>query len=1768
MAFVDDLEFDCSIVVEFPDGTSATIEFPCGSVFDTNVAGSDGAQVTQLPVRYQIFRERAVLKPCCWWRETEVDPEDVDQGDIDGPELSTPETFSFTVVEGDEEGPLGTVGRTVVGGWAHEATPSFSIEPITLQVVLENDATSVPTKCTHPDAEPWHQGADGAPPCNGAKTECPFYTGPEFKYIKDVDMRPGKPIIGQQVQELRSLIRDWTLVPNAEDVWNQLFDEPFIWGYDKDIQPLIIPQDPPPELEETAPVTTLVQVKWLPEEEDAELTEYPSTPGDPNSGSSDTQDDVNTPPEYFTIISNLAGSSRPPMKMTFPPEYSSQGSLYEVGFTYDTMNNKSHTMYLAGVTLPLRNVYIVNTTTVDSFPTITSENIPSDEEITTAILNLVDSLGTQGSRTGFRVVTTDDARFWHVPEGIDLQPNVTNKIVVLVRSANAWNPLFFDVHYGFHQLDMIQSEVNSVIPLPQTQTLITGWANLTTDGPIKFEGAVAGGDPKIVNAYHYYVYDRSLSRLVFTGEKPDRRYWKVTKNSQTIQGTGQPISGQELRWSLLDNCNTVLIEVIEPKVSAAKPAGLDRAWEPRLITLKGQPEGASGHGSTQPVDVELEVLQDVGEIGRSFDGSLLPARFLIARPKSGQNSVGRSIGEPSKDSVIMIELDTFDASGVDGGGTDDFEDLYEEFPEQVSGQAGGIDITGIGEDVVLAGSVAHDISFGGTSFQVTAAKYDVSYMLEIAGPAGEVLGRKWVYGVGEVCRTWVRDVDIKYAWSSLEASQILTPDYARATSQLNKPEKTFETGSGETTQGGLVTNIPRCGEHEGNWLFSPYASCQQAKILINDGGIIITQFIETPVQWDERYRGPMQQRPFSLKHNPAGVLTKCVFEWTFGTKTRTEASYSGLARNRGPITELINPFLYSQYLTNGWVFPVFGNKGREHVRVYRTMHFREYVYNGGSSGPKVGAGWMPVIPFIGSTGVFDDTKPRTIFDYAVENESLPAIDYDSYSGQEEALAAFGSPPSAGGNQETLTYRRVSYEDAFTVRRPGKIGDGIQWPPRQWYLNFKEPHFMWAFPEPITELARNYQSDNLITGVIVKKPKPEGDTLLFDRFGRPVDVGPVEDNLTIEFTPTQYSEEEDTAGTPISFATLHLDENFPLYFDMETGEIQDEDFEGNPAIYADLTPAEIEAKLSELNIEAEIVPVYTPINGAEEDALPEEISELSEIAIYGNLVSDMTRCYVYAVNGPGGDSIDDEEIEWKGYFRSLEVLNINATQLPSEEFPVEDADGIQGSIAVFGNFPSTEASTREIFSGYEWDALTGGPNSPMLGPADSRDFDYRPYSEDDLELGDPSLGEGSIDPISNTVTFAHRMRVVSIAFSYEIYPRSRGTVFAVPIAGPFTDPTVILKLIGDEDLILIEKPRARLTGDGNTITREFLFDGNDFDPFGTDKITLDIGVRDDATGIRVSAFEVRVTQPISETEEVITLNPAVLLSTGYATSEDEGLYLPSQQLYLSAVTTTADQPDRLEVSNIAELWQPGMASLDPDVEVGTRGKIRRHWAGGFDTWDTSKYLFDNTDGQLFADPSAEVAELRQEQHIKTLTEKIDNIPRFKEDRLTYFLLPQDRHALESINGGTIQFSLRDLDSEFVIVSETELGEGWQPPGYYACLPTPGQKIVQCIVNLGVLGFGSGSRTAHSVYNDASHDTCSADGAGGRSAYALFQFGRITEKFLGSVLGGSAVGAVTQGEAGVYDSITDLQESQVDTDRIADALDDRIQEQLKNLGRYRP
>jgi len=102
-------------------------------------------------------------------------------------------------------------------------------------VPIDGELGEATTKCDLPEAAPWQEGFTEENPaaygCNGAKPECPFYTGPKFTEIIDEKMDTGDRITAKQIMELRFYSNDWRSFSNPREVWEETFSEPDIWAW-------------------------------------------------------------------------------------------------------------------------------------------------------------------------------------------------------------------------------------------------------------------------------------------------------------------------------------------------------------------------------------------------------------------------------------------------------------------------------------------------------------------------------------------------------------------------------------------------------------------------------------------------------------------------------------------------------------------------------------------------------------------------------------------------------------------------------------------------------------------------------------------------------------------------------------------------------------------------------------------------------------------------------------------------------------------------------------------------------------------------------------------------------------------------------------------------------------------------------------------------------------------------------------------------------------------------------------------------------------------------------------------------------------------------------------------------------------------------------------------------------------------------------------------------------------------------------------------------
>lgn len=160
---------------------------------------------TQTPMNLAVYNVRAKVATCCFW---------------DG----EPDDFGKT-----SAGSLFPIYRPVDSS-VSSSTP-------------DNAAASAPgeprdTKCVLSEASPWQIAFTEQNPtnygCNGAKPECPFYTGPKFTEVVDSKMDTGNRITAKQIMELRFYSDVWSNYANPRAEWEARFEQPDIWAWARD----------------------------------------------------------------------------------------------------------------------------------------------------------------------------------------------------------------------------------------------------------------------------------------------------------------------------------------------------------------------------------------------------------------------------------------------------------------------------------------------------------------------------------------------------------------------------------------------------------------------------------------------------------------------------------------------------------------------------------------------------------------------------------------------------------------------------------------------------------------------------------------------------------------------------------------------------------------------------------------------------------------------------------------------------------------------------------------------------------------------------------------------------------------------------------------------------------------------------------------------------------------------------------------------------------------------------------------------------------------------------------------------------------------------------------------------------------------------------------------------------------------------------------------------------------------------------------------------
>lgn len=256
------------------------------SVGGLKLGTSDGGGgLTQAPINLRVYNLRARTAPCCFWdgetidfvRDREDDlgtPVSVSSANVTAPGTVVVETTADVsgfppaaararLYDSSGEplftGTYSSIEDNVLGGKTFTFTGVTGIDGLSgslsvstmvplnttvgPEIVLADEAADanadeVNTLCSLSAAAPWQVAFTEDNPtaygCNGAKPECPYYTGPEFEEVVDAKMDHGDRVTAKQIMELRYYSDNWREIADPRAEWERRFEQPDIWAWARD----------------------------------------------------------------------------------------------------------------------------------------------------------------------------------------------------------------------------------------------------------------------------------------------------------------------------------------------------------------------------------------------------------------------------------------------------------------------------------------------------------------------------------------------------------------------------------------------------------------------------------------------------------------------------------------------------------------------------------------------------------------------------------------------------------------------------------------------------------------------------------------------------------------------------------------------------------------------------------------------------------------------------------------------------------------------------------------------------------------------------------------------------------------------------------------------------------------------------------------------------------------------------------------------------------------------------------------------------------------------------------------------------------------------------------------------------------------------------------------------------------------------------------------------------------------------------------------------
>jgi hypothetical protein len=250
---------------------------------------------------------------------------------------------------------------------------NWSGAPVSFSVGTGGALSAVTTKCTKTAAadfqKPWYYGSANRNkfPCNGAKSDCPYYTGPKFQYVVDSKMDRGDKISVAQILELRYYSRDWTKYSNPRAEYEKSFAEPDIYAWTGDFDDAkLLPNGSLSGVPSETSIPRVCKSTLFASDSDASSFDSSLSLGVPIVASTGTTVKGRTP-NYPTLIRELS-STISLLEIRWPYK-----ATKAIPYVFPTFRIGTNQAYIIVVTSSPYPIYAVNLTKHPQVSTLTDE---------------------------------------------------------------------------------------------------------------------------------------------------------------------------------------------------------------------------------------------------------------------------------------------------------------------------------------------------------------------------------------------------------------------------------------------------------------------------------------------------------------------------------------------------------------------------------------------------------------------------------------------------------------------------------------------------------------------------------------------------------------------------------------------------------------------------------------------------------------------------------------------------------------------------------------------------------------------------------------------------------------------------------------------------------------------------------------------------------------------------------------------------------------------------------------------------------------------------------------------------------------------------------------------------------------------------------------------------------------------------------------------------------------------------------------------------